>query len=317
MKFSIIIACYNLGKLVCKAIESCIHQRDISSNDYEIIVINDGSSDDTMSYINRYKDVSNLIIVDKSNEGLSQTRNVGLDMANGEYVLFLDGDDWYTQDALSTLSKYVDGYDVTIFPMYYYFSQNKITTNLIGLHQGEYDRNSFFKQTLGEKQFCIIPAPKKAYRRQFLLDNGIRFMEGILHEDNPFFIDVMNACNNVFYIDKPLYYYLQKREGSITSKHTLRNFNGVIAGIKHINHLKIERNPYVRFLNGNMLVFQAIMKYSDEKDMNIVFNTLRGLKYKRQMLLYLLTSKFDLKHFVRLSCLIIDPLLLRAIMKLS
>lgn len=317
MKFSIVIACYNLGELVCKAIESCVRQRDISPNDYEIIVINDGSSDDTMSYINRYKDVSNLIIVDKSNGGLSQTRNVGLDMAKGEYVLFLDGDDWYIQDALSTLNKYVDGYDAVIFPMYYYFSQDKITTNLIGLHQGEYDRKSFLRHTLGEKQFCIIPAQKKAYRRQFLLNNGIRFMEGILHEDNPFFIDVMNACDKVFYIDKPLYYYLQKRTGSITSRHTLRNFQGVIAGIKHINHLKIGRNPYVRFLNGNMLVFQAIMKYSDKKNMSVVVNTLRGLKYKRQMLLYLLTGKFDFKHFVRLSCLIIDPLLLRAIMKLS
>lgn len=316
MKFSVIIACYNLGELVCKAIESCIHQKNINSYDYEIIAINDGSSDDTLAYIKKYENIDNIIIVNKPNGGLSHTRNVGLEMAKGDYVLFLDGDDWYALDALSTLEKYVDGYDIVVFPMFYYYSSCNCKTNLVGLYQGEYDRNSFLRKTLGEKQFCIIPAQKKAYKRQFLLDNNIKFVEGILHEDNPFFIDVMNACNKVFYIDKPLYYYLQKREGSITSKHTIRNFQGVITGIKHISHLGIEKNHDVRFLNGNMLVFQTIIKYFDENDRRRVFRALRKFEYKRRMLVYLFTGRFDLKHFVRLSCLIIDPLLLRVIMRL-
>lgn len=317
MKYSIIIACYNLGSIVTKAIESCINQEGVSADDYEIIVINDGSTDDTLNYIKRYEHISNVIVIDKPNGGLSNTRNLGLSQAKGEYVLFLDGDDWYAPNALKVLSEHIGRYDVIAFPMIYYYSEDCFSVKLRGLETGVYRTESFLHKTLGEKQFNIIPAPQKIYRRSFLIDNNIRFVEGILHEDNPFFLDVMNACAEVYFVNEPIYYYLQKREGSITSQCTIRNFNGVIAGIEHIEELNIESNKDVRFLNANMLVFQVVGNYKLKEDEKIVYTTLRSLKNKKRMLKYLFTETLSFKHTVRLVLLIIDPALLKLFIKLS
>jgi len=313
MKFSIIIACYNLGGLVCRALESCIHQESISLDEYEIIAINDGSTDNTLAFINKYSYQPNLRIIDKPNAGLSDTRNMGLSLAKGDYVLFLDGDDWYTQDALACLKENCGNYDVVVFPMYYYYSEDDYKTNLVGLHKGVYSRNTFLHATLGRRQFCIIPAQKKAYKRTFLKKNNIQFINNIIHEDNPFFLDVMNATDKVFYIDKPLYYYLQKREGSITACHTLKNFYGVISGLEHIDTLMIENNPDVRLLNGNMLVFQATQNYKYKEDAKIAFRQLR--KERKRIIKYLFTSTFDLASFIRLLVLFVDPFFLKLIYK--
>lgn len=317
MKFSIIIACYNLGGLVCKAIESCINQEQISAKEFEILAINDGSKDDTLDYIRKYEQIPNITIIDKSNAGLSNTRNLGLSKAKGDYVLFLDGDDWYASDALKTLSNYIGKYDVIAFPMIYSYSEEDNQVKLHGLTEKYYSQEEFLHATLGRKQFNIIPAPQKIYRRSFLTDNNIRFTEGILHEDNPFFIDVMNSCTGVYFVNKPLYYYLQKREGSITSQCTIRNFDGVMIGIEHIETLSIHSNPDVSFLNANMLVFQVVGNYKLKNDEKEVYSTLRSLKNKRRMLKYLFTETFSFKHTVRLVLLIIDPALLKLFIKLS
>lgn len=317
MKYSIIIACYNLGSLVIKAIESCINQEGVSVDDYEIIAINDGSTDDTLNYIKRYEHIYNLIVVDRPNGGLSNTRNLGLSKAKGEYVLFLDGDDWYAPNALKVLSEHIGKYDVIAFPMTYYYAEDNFAVKLRGLETGVYSTDSFLHKTLGAKQFNIIPAPKKIYRRSFLIDNNIRFVEGILHEDNPFFLDVMNACTEVYYVNEPIYYYLQKREGSITSQCTIRNFNGVIAGIEHIENLDIETNKDVRFLNANMLVFQIVGSYKLKDDEAKVYTTLRSVKNKKRMLKYLFSETFSVKHTIRLVLLLIDPAILKLFIKLS
>ena len=317
MKYSIVIACYNLGSLVVKAIESCINQEGVPTDDYEIIVINDGSTDDTQNYIKRYEHVSNIVVVDKPNGGLSNTRNLGLSKAKGEYVLFLDGDDWYAPNALKVLSEHIGKYDVIAFPMTYYYAEDNFAVKLRGLETGVYSTDSFLHKTLGAKQFNIIPAQKKIYRRSFLIDNNIRFVEGILHEDNPFFLDVMNACTEVYYVNEPIYYYLQKREGSITSQCTIRNFNGVIAGIEHIENLDIETNKDVRFLNANMLVFQIVGSYKLKDDEAKVYTTLRSVKNKKRMLKYLFSETFSVKHTIRLVLLLIDPAILKLFIKLS
>ncbi|MCM1221093.1 MAG: glycosyltransferase [Lachnospiraceae bacterium] len=306
-----------MGEIICKAIESCINQVNVHKDDYEVIVINDGSTDDTLEYIKKYKEVSNLTIIDKPNGGLSNTRNYGADHAKGDYILFLDGDDWYSPNALSILSKHIGEYDVIAFPMMHYYSEKEQQVKLNGLQEGRYERESFLHATLGAKQFNIIPAPQKIYRRSFLEKNNIRFVEGILHEDNPYFLDVMNACSEVFYIDEPLYYYLQKREGSITSQCTIRNFNGVMAGIEHSEELDVEKNMDVRFLNANMLVFQVVGDYKSKLDEKQVYSTLRSFKNKKRMVRYLFSETFSIKHTIRLVMLLIDPLLLRALIKLS
>lgn len=315
MKYSIIIACYNLGSIVCKAIDSCIHQEGVNVNDYEVIVINDGSTDDTLEYIQKYSSVPGIRIIDKTNGGLSNTRNCGISAAVGDYILFLDGDDWLSEKALSTISCYLYKYDVISFPMTYYYGEDDMDSNLKLLKEGEYTRDEFLSETLGKTEFSIIPAPEKAYRRSFLNDNNIRFVEGILHEDNPFFIEMMNYCENVYHISTPLYYYLQKRCGSITYQHTLKNYQGVIAGIEHIERLPIGNNKYVRYLNANMLVYQITQDYKNYDEKKQVYSEMRACKRKKQFIKFLSPGLFNLKHTIRLLLLIIDPHLLKLVVR--
>ena len=307
MKFSIIIAAYNLGELICDAIESCINQVNISSTEFEIITINDGSTDNTLDYINRYRNIKNHIIINKSNGGLSQTRNYGIKQAKGDYILFLDGDDWLATDALSKLLNHSTiKYDVIAFPMLYYYDENNLKQKLF-LVNGTYSNEKFINLTIGKKLFNIIPAPKKIYRRSFLLENNIFFIEGILHEDNPFFIDVMSICKEILFINEPIYIYRQNREGSITSVCNIKNFEGTIKGIEHIKKTHIAKNSDVQFLISNLYVFQAIGNYSSKKEKQLVYKYYRSLNKKIELVKLLFTAKFDIKAFICNTLLAIDP----------
>ena len=102
-KISVIIAAYNAEEYLSETLDSIFLQT-MNDSEYEVIIINDGSSDSTLDILNSYKQTySNLIIIDKENGGPSSARNAGLDIAKGEYVFFFDADDMLEGDALSTM----------------------------------------------------------------------------------------------------------------------------------------------------------------------------------------------------------------------
>lgn len=309
--FSIIIAAYNLGKLVTQAIDSCINQKGIGNSEYEILVYNDGSTDDTLQYIEDFKDSANVKIINQTNVGLSATRNRGIEDAKGEYILFLDGDDWLDYNALSILKSSIDGDTLIIFPMNYYYSTNLVEKRGYNLEEKIYNSKDLLKATLGHSQFHIIPSQNKCYCRKLLIENKIRFVNGILHEDNPFFIDCIYTYNSVKYIDNPIYYYRQNRVGSITSACTLRNFNGVIKGIKHIEELTGRSNKDVNFLLANLHVFQIISPYSSKKDEDAVIKYYRSVKIKLDLVKLFFSSTFRIKHTIRMLLALVDPIILK------
>lgn len=310
MKFSIIIAAYNLGHLICDAIESCIDQEKIAKNEYEIITINDGSTDNTLEYINKYLHIENHTIIDKPNGGLSQTRNYGIEIAKGEYLLFLDGDDWLAKDALSTLSKYIDSYDVIVYPMLYYYTDSEQIMKLF-LPQGEYTNKEFIHETIGKNLYNVIPAQKKIYRRDFILENNIRFVEGILHEDNPFIVDVLSVCTRLYYIDSPIYFYRQNREGSITSQCTIKNFYGTLKGIDKIKTTPLRNNKDIQILIVDLLIYQAIGNYKSKEEKKEVFTYFREISTKKYLFKLLPSVIHKYKTFIKALCLIIDPVFLK------
>lgn len=305
--FSIIIAAYNLGELVCDAIASCVKQKNMAADKYEILIFNDGSTDNTLEYIEKFHNVSNVTIVNQKNIGLSATRNKGIDMAKGEYILFLDGDDWLADDALSKLYKYVDNTSLIVFPMIYYYDKANQIVKEYGLQERIYGRQEFLHMTLGYSQFHIIPSQNSCYKRNVLIEHDVQFVEGILHEDNPFFIRSIFAFGQIKYVNEPIYYYRQNRQGSITSTCSIRNFLGVMAGNSDILRLTLGKNQDVNFLLGNMHVFQILGKYSKEEDRKQVYQYYRLFSTKWILMRLLFTSTYRWKHVVRLLLLIIDP----------
>lgn len=211
MKLSIIIPVYNVEKYVEKCIRSCEDQ-DIPKEDYELIVVNDGSPDVSLAIVERVaREYPNINVISQENQGLSGARNTGLAAAQGEYVWFVDSDDWIEENCLKGLTeKLID--DVDILQIQYKNAYEDGTTKtpaqkyLDGIHSGK---------EITEQGGLADPAPFSVLRSKFLKDNSFKFFPGIYHEDSELKLRMVYTAKKVAFHEQPIYYYLQRSTGSI------------------------------------------------------------------------------------------------------
>lgn len=164
---SIIMPVYNVEEYLASSIDSVLAQ---SAKDFELLLINDGSKDRSLEICNEYaqKD-SRIRVLDKPNGGVSSARNMGLDEAKGEWIMFVDSDDWLTADALSTCLEYTPEYDVIRFS-YRIIRQN-------------YEKNVLVKSAKSTEQFLRYQIERRTplavwgalFRRSLFTDNKIYF----------------------------------------------------------------------------------------------------------------------------------------------
>lgn len=210
---SIIIPVYNVEKYIGKCLESCLNQ-DLPEEAYEIVVVNDGTPDNSMSVVEQFRyRHTNIRIVERENGGLSAARNTGLYVAKGEYIWFVDSDDTIAGNCLGYLLATATGkrLDVLCFGLSLIFPDGKADVFPIN-HE---ESGKVYKGILF---LCNVSMPASAcialYRRDFLIDNGLRFIEGILHEDQEFTPRAYSLASRIAYLDRSLYCYYQ-RGGSI------------------------------------------------------------------------------------------------------
>ncbi len=206
MKVSIIVAIYNLEKIISNCIESLINQ---TYQNIEILLINDGSIDGTINVIEKYKKIDNRIkVYNKKNGGLSNVRNFGVNVSSGEYLLFVDGDDTLQLNTVEKLVTQVDeNQDIIIFDLKC-ISEGHIFS-LKGLKNVSHEIN---------KNYLIstISAVNKFYKRSFIINNNIQFMEDIYYEDLELMPKLILYNPTIKYINEDLYNYI-KRKNSITN----------------------------------------------------------------------------------------------------
>ena len=213
IRLSIIIPVYNVDKYISRCIDSVVFQ-DLSETEYEIIIVNDGSLDNSVSIVEKYTcNNSNIKIVHRPNGGLSAARNTGLSHATGRYVWFVDSDDWVESNCIGEILTFAENnnLDVLCFGAKIYHSAHVIKEIPSATEKQGYIFNGH--------EFVVnvntIPSAWSAlYRRQYLVDNNLMFYEGILHEDQEFTPRAYCLANRIAYLHKPVYYYYQ-REGSI------------------------------------------------------------------------------------------------------
>ncbi len=221
MKLSIIIPAYNAEAYLPQCLDSILAQE---HSGCEVIVVDDGSTDGTAALLERYPDVK---VVHQENRGMSTARNRGLDEARGEYILFVDSDDLLTDGSLTTLVAELSGEDIIAF-------------NAKKLHDatGEQTYHPTIREpetTDGWTYFCrhrleatdihFVCIWQRAYRRQFLIDNNLRFADGILRaEDDLFTTQAMLAAKTLRTITPCLYIY-RIRANSITTTVDRRRFD--------------------------------------------------------------------------------------------
>lgn len=201
---SIIIPVYNTREYIEECLNSIFEQNE-SPDKFEVIVINDGSTDGSQAVIDTVCDnKSNCRIFTYTNRGLSVARNTGLDKAIGEYVWFVDSDDKVEIGAIATLLEYIRNSQADIYC-------------LGGRRIFEYsDAKPKMELFLPPRNGYVGLAPLHVFKRMFLKNNGLSFLEGIFHEDFEFIPRATFLAKKIDFIDYPLY-LIRKRRGSITT----------------------------------------------------------------------------------------------------
>ena len=209
-KLSIIMPAYNVEKYVGKAISSILSQ---DYKNLELLIVDDGSTDETAKIAKRYSanDVR-AIVLSKQNGGLSDARNYGLERATGDYVLFVDSDDFIEPNTIGKLMKYSNdrALDVCIFGYYYdIYEHEKTHTEKVVVEPGKIiTRGS--KRTKIANASMLGYAWNKLYDRRFLSVNNIIFERGLSYiEDIIFNEQVYRHAKKVGFYDQPIYHYVQ------------------------------------------------------------------------------------------------------------
>lgn len=193
---------YNVELYIEKCLLSCLNQ-DIPASNYEILVINDGSPDGSLAIAEHIAShYDNIKIVSQENAGLSAARNKGLSLAKGKYVWFVDSDDRIEENCLKYV---VDECHIRGLDLLALCAANVVENNLI--RRFSYSEKKVCKGVellINNKiQHC---APFTIYRRQFLIDNNLKFYEGIYHEDSEWSPRVYYHAKKVGFTNKTLYY---------------------------------------------------------------------------------------------------------------
>lgn len=270
IKFSVIVAIYNIENYINKCISSIVNQ---TYQNLEIILVNDGSKDCSLYYCKLWlKKDSRIVIIDKKNGGLSSARNEGLKHASGDYIAYIDGDDWIAEDMFEILNRKIlelGNVDLVCFNFWNYYSEkNCIVVSYIIQPDTIYSGIDFF-----EKATFRLSAWSKIYNRKFIKDQRMFFLEGHLHEDISYTVPLCLCANKIFFIDKPMYYYRLNRPNSIMQMIKEKNVNDFIYalcfGYNYIKEKGVSSNYYYRWLINAFLFgclthltrYQILSKY--------------------------------------------------------
>ena len=221
---SIIIPVYNVEDYLAQCLDSVFLGQNLDR--CEVICVNDGSTDGSRNILSQYKEkYPDLIIIDQENGGLSAARNSGLEIAKGDYIYFLDSDDYMYPDVLNKMLFFAKKQNLDL--CLYNALKNcreivfKMTTPIIGVLSGI----EFYKQCYVLNNF--FPPPSiwlYLYERKFLCANNLIFKYGIVHEDEEFTPRAFHFAKRVSYLDICIQYHRKLREGSLTAS-TLLDFN--------------------------------------------------------------------------------------------
>lgn len=213
---SVIIPVYNVKSYLKKCVDSVINQ---TYKDLEIILVDDGSTDGSSEICDQYKTIDSRIkVIHKKNGGLSDARNCGIDISKGEYITFLDSDDWVDENIYKILYDALKKYDVniSICKLKQVCSEDEkldvSKDNIIIYSSLELSKKLYYNNNT---IIQIVGACNKLYKKNVFKNK--RFPYGKFYEDGFLIPILLNEAKNVAYIDKELLYYRQ-REGSITHK---------------------------------------------------------------------------------------------------
>ena len=216
-KISIIIPVYNVSQYISRCLDSVFSQE---YKNIEVIFVDDCGTDDSMDivreYLSKNTSVEVHVVSHERNRGLSAARNSGLHKAQGEYVYFLDSDDYICDDCIAVLAAVLDkkNYDVVIAD--YMMVGTDCGCSDLKLPEGELDGNETVLESYANGQWYVM-AWNKMCRRDFLIDNNLFFEEGYLHEDVIWSFKLACKAQSMYVLNNKTYNYLVRSSSIMTS----------------------------------------------------------------------------------------------------
>ncbi|WP_286156671.1 glycosyltransferase family 2 protein [Bacteroides caecimuris] len=242
LKISIIIPVYKVEQYLRKCIDSVLCQ---SYRDYEIILVDDGSPDSSPQICDEYTEKDKRVkVIHKKNGGLSDARNAGIEIATGDYLVFLDSDDWWDdnnalEDSIAILNQSIP--DVLIFGFKKYFQRNgNYSIYSMDMPENVNEGNICIKDLLQRNIFITSACTKFVKRSFFEGDNGIRFVKGQLSEDIEYNCKLLEYCKSIEVSSKYFYIYRQQNSNSITANKGVKNLQDIAAVI--VKYAEIGKN---------------------------------------------------------------------------
>lgn len=248
IKISVIIPAYNVEKYIEKSLKSIMNQ---TLKEIEVIVVNDGSKDNTASIIKKISKLDKrIILIDKENEGVSKARNIGIRKAKGEYLAFIDGDDWIEKDYFEEVYKKAKKED-------YEMVMSDIFINYLRSGRQKYRLEGITEEAItGEKYLSLYYNNKiirgicnKVVKRTVFIENNLYFLEDVPSgEDMNITIKLGYLISKIGKVNSAYYHYNQYSE-SVTKQKTsnkiypfLNSFKELREFIKKIDSKKLERD---------------------------------------------------------------------------
>lgn len=264
---SVIIPVYNCEQYLAECINSILNQ---TYQNLEIMIVNDGSTDNTLSICEEYKKIdSRISIVNKKNTGVSDTRNIGVQNANGKYILFVDADDYLKNNMIERLYKSmienkadvvrckccsIKDNNVIKKESLHNLTNKKIVKEEINKIIGNFVTN---ENTIA----CYVGTMLIKRDRYVMFNTNLTFME-----DTEFFIRLLFNINSIYFLDEELYYYRYNENSA--SKSPNRCFENIYGLIDSTNIIK-------EFLFENTIIDNKFLKKINNNIFNLIFSKLK------------------------------------------
>lgn len=308
MKYSIIIPAYNCEKTIKKCIESVLNQK---YDNYELIIVNDGSVDKTLSITTAYqKKYNNIIIINNSNHGVSYSRNIGVKNATGDYITFLDADDYYDEDCLSVIDSYLKKNRVDF--LRYNFKNDGtggFNNDIYDLAGENISKEKLFQHLLTNSKkipnLVMLLFIKNNIAKKIKFNEKLYMMEDVDYYNQlifatkkniiidekkyNYYINPNSATHNVNKIEKNIYGIIDTNQ-SISERIKQQNVDSKIIKMMNANHLRIICNHFlIGYSNRNNIkkILTNLNNKNHYKEM-LSFSSYKSLNLKDKLFLFLL-----------------------------
>ncbi|MDO6811819.1 glycosyltransferase family 2 protein [Tenacibaculum soleae] len=276
MKYTIVIPAYNVEDYINNTIDSVLSQ---TYKDIEIIIINDGSTDNTISVISNYENHNQIKIINQKNKGVSAARNVGIKEATGDYIFFLDADDTIEpnlfEDVNVFIKKNIDKVEIVSFG--YNIIKNKVIKDEMSRYEfnervfeSHFFLNSYLKKEIYQCMCSFV------VKRELVIDEKIFFDESTFNgEDQEFQIKCMLKAKEVLYLSFPYFNYIVRDNSAVNSGFSekyITLLNAFIRLDNYVNNNKRLENEVKENLirYSNLIYFYTLRKAVKSKDKKLI-----------------------------------------------